>query len=571
MDNIYYCHHCRESVRLSATDIVCSKCNNGFVEPLQDYYANNPDVPRTVPLFGRDLPGRISVRNATAIFGTPGGGSPIVLSTGNLSTPIVDGEPSGSTNSGSTSTTRNDNISFTDIINALQRNYGRNLARNTREPANSTPSEGGDNTTTNTTSTTTEDRGGSSETSNINEATPTPNTNQQEGTPEQNTDGASPRPTNNTSSQTNNDQMNSNVFANFIGSIFHRIIPSQGFHINVNNTDIPTPPNTANNSEASTTNVTNANNSPNYQERNDGGQNQNQQQQQQQQQQRTRLVDLLGQLNNIFNRRNQQNPSDIDGTANVSVSQSNNNQENNDNPSSGTTSEGGGTTEGDNTRREEQEGTGRRPEIGRLVISLQGTNDGIVLNVAPDDVNVPLSTEDLINDITEVLRNAMSTGSENLSTELNTTTFQNIVRDITRLIADPQRGNILDVSRNGITLGIGPNENVFEGILRMVENIDEVAFARRNRLSETEIARIPVVEITEEQEKNESQCTVCMDIFVKNELVYKLACKHIFHKQCLNPWVQTHRSCPVCRQEIKPYDFPDAEPEDNYTDDMELD
>ncbi|CEF68433.1 Zinc finger, RING-type domain and Zinc finger, RING/FYVE/PHD-type domain-containing protein [Strongyloides ratti] len=543
MDNIYYCHHCREPVSLSATDIVCSKCNGGFVEPLQDYYANNPNGPRGIPLFTQNIPSGSGIRNATAIFGFPTNGSSFGFGTAHLSTSGVNGEPSGSNNSGSTSTNRNDNLSFTDILNVLQRNYGQNVTRNNRGSTNNTTTPGTD-----------------SEVHQDNENTT--NTHQSDVSSEQNTEGTNPRTTNNSNGQPNSEQNNSNVLVNFIDSIIRRIIPAPRFNININNSEIPTPPNTTNNSEASTTNVTNANNSPNHQERNDGEQNQ-------QQQRTTRFADLLGQLNNAFNRRNQQNLSDSETTANVSVSQSNNNHENNDNSLSGTT-EGRENTEDEN-RRDEQDGTGRRPEIGQLFIRFQENTNGIVLNVTPDDVNVSLSTEDLINDLTEALRNATSTGGENLTTEINTATFQNVLRDITRLMSDPQSGNVLNVSRNGITLGIAPNENVFEGILRIVENIDEVANARRNRLSDVEIARIPIVEVTEEQEKNESQCTVCMDIFVKNELVYKLACKHIFHKQCLNPWVQSHRSCPVCRQEIKPYDFPDVEAEENYTDDMELD
>uniref|UniRef100_A0A0K0FUJ8 RING-type E3 ubiquitin transferase n=1 Tax=Strongyloides venezuelensis TaxID=75913 RepID=A0A0K0FUJ8_STRVS len=552
MDNIYYCHNCREAVRLSATDIVCSKCNGGFVEPLQDYHASNPNGPRAIPLFTSNIPSGSGIRGATAIFDFPANISSFGPSGPQSTATGENGGNAGSDNSRNPPTNRLGNFSLTDIVNAFQTTYGQNLPRNNREFPNTTPSEtNGSNVHTD----------GGSGTSSTNNATIDSHQ------PEVSVDGqqresTNPGTANNTNNQSN-DPNNTNVFANLINNVFPRIIAAQGLHININNSDIPTPPNTTNNSESSTTNATNANNSPNHQERNEGGQNQ--------QQQRTGLVGLLSQLNNIFNRRNQQNPPSSEVSANVSISQSNPNNENTDtNPPP--------TTEGENTEQRNSEGgesntttTGRRPEIGRLVISLQGSNDGIVLNVAPDDRTVSLSTEDLISSVTEVLRNAMSTGSENLSTELNTTTFQNIVRDITRLIDDPQRGNILDVSGNGITLGIGPNEHVFEGILRMVENIDEVAHARRNRLSEVEVARIPIVEVTEEQEKNESQCTVCMDTFVKKELVYKLACKHIFHKQCLNPWVQSHRSCPVCRQEIKPYDFPDPVPEENYTDDMELD
>uniref|UniRef100_A0A0N5A1L8 RING-type E3 ubiquitin transferase n=1 Tax=Parastrongyloides trichosuri TaxID=131310 RepID=A0A0N5A1L8_PARTI len=537
MDNRYYCHNCREPVRLSATDIVCSKCNGGFVEPLQDFYANNPNVSRVGPMFssqgGQNSGPSGGPLNATAFIGIARN----FQQDNNRQNPDnTNNSGAGSSNTGSN--LPNQQMPLFNILTAINEEFQQQLARNqqnqgTSERSNSsTRAEAGSEVSSLSEADSTTQMG----------ATPTLDTN--EGTP-----------SNNPTNTGQNPQIN-NVLSSFINNIFPRVLAAQGLRININNSEIPTPPNTTNNSEASTTNATNANNSPNHQERNDdNGSNT----QQQNQQQRTGILGLLGQLNNLFNRRSQQNQGEGgDSTANVNINR-------NEPGVSTNNSEEGPRTENNGSGNE------RRPEIARVIISLQGSNDGIVLNVAPGDESVSLSTEDLIPGVTEVLRNAMSTGSENLSTELNTATFQNIVRDITRLIDDPQRGNILDVSGNSITLGISPNEHAFEGILRMVENIDEVAHARRNRLTEAEIARIPIVQVSEEQIINESQCTVCMDIFIDKDSVYKLACNHIFHKQCLTPWVQTHRSCPVCRQEIKPYDFPDPVLEENFTDDMELD
>ncbi len=43
-------------------------------------------------------------------------------------------------------------------------------------------------------------------------------------------------------------------------------------------------------------------------------------------------------------------------------------------------------------------------------------------------------------------------------------------------------------------------------------------------------------------------CTICQDSF--NYGIYKreLPCKHTFHKRCIDKWLDTNMSCPLCKQ-----------------------
>jgi len=46
------------------------------------------------------------------------------------------------------------------------------------------------------------------------------------------------------------------------------------------------------------------------------------------------------------------------------------------------------------------------------------------------------------------------------------------------------------------------------------------------------------------------QCPICISNFSKGQIIYKLPCNHIMHKDCLQPWLQKVSSCPLCRKDL---------------------
>ncbi|PWA41732.1 RING/U-box superfamily protein [Artemisia annua] len=62
---------------------------------------------------------------------------------------------------------------------------------------------------------------------------------------------------------------------------------------------------------------------------------------------------------------------------------------------------------------------------------------------------------------------------------------------------------------------------------------------------------LPNVKITQAHMANDSQsCAVCMDDFKVGGEAKELPCKHIFHSNCIVPWLRLHNSCPICRNGI---------------------
>ncbi|MCL7024559.1 hypothetical protein MKW94_018859 [Papaver nudicaule] len=77
--------------------------------------------------------------------------------------------------------------------------------------------------------------------------------------------------------------------------------------------------------------------------------------------------------------------------------------------------------------------------------------------------------------------------------------------------------------------------------------------------AKTAIEKLPDVNITEDILASEfSQCAVCKDEFELGSVTKQMPCKHIYHPDCILPWLELHNSCPVCRHEL-PTDDPDYE------------
>lgn len=68
--------------------------------------------------------------------------------------------------------------------------------------------------------------------------------------------------------------------------------------------------------------------------------------------------------------------------------------------------------------------------------------------------------------------------------------------------------------------------------------------------SRSAIDAMPVVRINNRHLRGESHCAVCREKFELGTEVREMPCKHLYHSDCIVPWLVRHNSCPVCRKEL---------------------
>ncbi|BFG19119.1 hypothetical protein CerSpe_053940 [Prunus speciosa] len=92
-------------------------------------------------------------------------------------------------------------------------------------------------------------------------------------------------------------------------------------------------------------------------------------------------------------------------------------------------------------------------------------------------------------------------------------------------------------------------ENYFfgSGLQGLIEELTQNDRPGPSPVPETVINALPTVKITETHLRNDPCCPVCMEEFKVGAEARELPCSHIYHSDCIVPWLRLHNSCPVCR------------------------
>ncbi|KAJ0984015.1 hypothetical protein J5N97_002371 [Dioscorea zingiberensis] len=68
--------------------------------------------------------------------------------------------------------------------------------------------------------------------------------------------------------------------------------------------------------------------------------------------------------------------------------------------------------------------------------------------------------------------------------------------------------------------------------------------------SKAAIESMPTIEIGGAHTSVDSHCAVCKEAFDLGAEAREMPCKHIYHQDCILPWLSLRNSCPVCRHEM---------------------
>ncbi|RDX92058.1 E3 ubiquitin-protein ligase RHA2A, partial [Mucuna pruriens] len=66
----------------------------------------------------------------------------------------------------------------------------------------------------------------------------------------------------------------------------------------------------------------------------------------------------------------------------------------------------------------------------------------------------------------------------------------------------------------------------------------------------------PTIRCTTRLKTEHIDCRVCLSEFEEGDKVRNLSCRHTFHKDCLDQWLQQYcATCPLCRNKVLPDDI----------------
>ena len=67
----------------------------------------------------------------------------------------------------------------------------------------------------------------------------------------------------------------------------------------------------------------------------------------------------------------------------------------------------------------------------------------------------------------------------------------------------------------------------------------------KKEMSQNEIDRLGTEIYNSRNHYSTNECTFCMDDFKNGDILRRLSCLHVFHKNCIDPWLRKNGFCPI--------------------------
>ncbi|XP_067086686.1 E3 ubiquitin-protein ligase RNF126-like [Osmerus mordax] len=126
--------------------------------------------------------------------------------------------------------------------------------------------------------------------------------------------------------------------------------------------------------------------------------------------------------------------------------------------------------------------------------------------------------------------------------------IQQLVNGIIAPTAMPNMGvgpwGVLHSNPMDYAWGAGGLDAIITQLLNQFENTGPPPADREK------IKTLPCIHITEEHVGSGLECPVCKEDYSTGETVRQLPCNHLFHNDCIIPWLEQHDTCPVCRMSL---------------------
>ncbi|XP_050203862.1 E3 ubiquitin-protein ligase RDUF1-like [Mercurialis annua] len=92
----------------------------------------------------------------------------------------------------------------------------------------------------------------------------------------------------------------------------------------------------------------------------------------------------------------------------------------------------------------------------------------------------------------------------------------------------------------------------FDRLLEQLTQVELNGFGRVGNppASKAVVESMPFVEVTDSHAAADLHCAVCKEAFEVGCEAREMPCKHIYHSDCILPWLALRNSCPVCRFEM---------------------
>lgn len=121
-------------------------------------------------------------------------------------------------------------------------------------------------------------------------------------------------------------------------------------------------------------------------------------------------------------------------------------------------------------------------------------------------------------------------------------------RSLEQLMQDPRftRGPMVRIPINGQQRALP-----LALLLVIMANERRAANTRHNGADSSDVAALPTRKLDSLDHLGEqTKCLVCLDEFADGDDLKTMPCLHFYHQRCLEQWLSTNNSCPVCKTPV---------------------